>query len=55
LRLLNSNAVEYLVIGGYAVNYYGYARATADLDIWIGITPANAEAAAHVVRQFGFA
>jgi hypothetical protein len=53
--LLNSNEVEYLVIGGYAVNYYGYARATADLDIWIGITPENAATAARVVREFGFA
>jgi len=42
------------VVGGYAVNYYGYSRATADLDIWIGITPENAEAAASVVRAFGF-
>jgi predicted nucleotidyltransferase len=55
LRLLNSSEVEYLVIGGYAVNYYGYARATADLDIWIGITPENAETAARAVREFGFA
>jgi hypothetical protein len=55
LRLLNSNGVEYLVIGGYAVNYYGYARATADLDIWIGITPDNAQLTAAVVREFGFA
>jgi hypothetical protein len=31
LRLLNSSSVEYLVIGGYAVNYYGFPRATADL------------------------
>ena len=54
LRLLNSNEVEYLVVGGYAVNYYGFARATADLDIWIGITPGNAEMAAKVVREFGF-
>jgi len=55
LKLLNSNEVEYLVIGGYAVNYYGFARATADLDIWIGIAPGNAERIAKVVREFGFA
>src|SRR5437899_1864457 len=55
LRLLNSNEVEYLVIGGYAVNYHGYARATADLDIWIAVTPENAETTARVVRKFGFA
>src|SRR5579871_1000460 len=55
LRLLNSSEVEYLVIGRYAVNYYGYARATADLDIWISTAPKNAEKAASVVREFGFA
>ena len=33
LKLLNSSEVQYLVIGGYAVNYYGFPRATADLDI----------------------
>jgi hypothetical protein len=26
LKLLNSNQVEYLVIGGYAINYYGFPR-----------------------------
>jgi hypothetical protein len=55
LKLLNSSEVEYLVIGGYAVNYYGYARATADLDIWIGTTAENAERTAGAVREFGFA
>ena len=54
LRLLTSSRVEYLVIGGYAVNYYGFARATADLDIWIAIDPVNAERVAEVLRQFGF-
>ena len=33
LRLLNVHHVEYLVIGGYAVGYHGYPRATADLDV----------------------
>jgi len=42
LKLLNSNEGEYLVIGGYAVNYYGFSRATANLDFWIAIDPANA-------------
>ena len=54
LSLLNSNNVEYLVIGGYAVNYYGYSRATADLDIWIAVNPENSEKTARVVREFGF-
>ena len=55
LRLLNSNDVEYLIVGGYAVNYYGYSRATADLDIWIAINAGNADRVARVLREFGFA
>ena len=35
LRLLNTHGVEYLLIGGYAVGYHGYPRATNDMDIWI--------------------
>jgi hypothetical protein len=54
LRLLNSNGVEYLLIGGYAVNYYGYPPATADIDIWIAAEPANASRVAETLRQFGF-
>ncbi|HEY1207656.1 MAG: hypothetical protein ABSH46_06385 [Bryobacteraceae bacterium] len=53
--MLNSSSVEYLVIGGYAVNVHGYARATADLDIWISIHPENARRVAQVLREFGFA
>jgi hypothetical protein len=30
LKLLNSNNVEYLLIGGYAVGIYGYVRAAND-------------------------
>ncbi len=32
LKLLNDLEVKYLLIGGYAVGYYGYPRATADMD-----------------------
>ena len=35
LTELNSNNVQYLVVGGYAVNFYGYRRTTGDIDIWI--------------------
>ena len=33
LKLLSDHHVEYLLIGGYAVGYYGYPRATGDMDI----------------------
>jgi predicted nucleotidyltransferase len=53
LRLLNSREVEYLVVGGYAVGYYGYPRATGDLDVWIAVNETNAEKTAQVLREFG--
>ena len=52
LKLLNSKQVEYLLIGGYAVGYYGYPRATADIDIWIAVNAANANRVAGVIREF---
>jgi len=54
LRLLNSYQVEYLLIGGYAVGYHGYPRATADMDLWIAIHPQNAERVVSTLREFGF-
>ena len=55
LKLLNSNRVEYLVIGGYAVGIYGHIRATNDLDIWVNVNPENAARIDRVLRDFGFA
>lgn len=54
LRLLNSNRVEYLLIGGYAVCYHGYFRNTNDIDIWIAVHPENARKMAALIREFGF-
>ncbi len=54
LKLLNENEVQYLLIGGYAVGYYGYPRATHDMDIWIAVDPENAEKMIDVMIGFGF-
>jgi hypothetical protein len=54
LKLLNAHHVEYLLIGGYAVGYYGYPRATADMDIWVAVNPANADKIVSVLKKFGF-
>lgn len=34
IELINAE-VNFLLIGGYAVNYHGYPRFTADMDIWL--------------------
>ncbi len=54
LKLLNAHKVKYLVIGGYAVGYHGYPRATADMDIWIAMHPQNASKLVAVLKEFGF-
>jgi hypothetical protein len=43
-----------LLIGGYAVSYHGYIRATGDMDIWIAIHPNNAHKIVAVLKAFGF-
>lgn len=54
MKLLNSHDVKYLLIGGYAVGYYGYPRPTGDIDIWVAIHPENANKMVDVLKEFGF-
>jgi hypothetical protein len=54
LKLLNEKGVRYLLIGGYAVGYHGYPRATGDMDVWIAIHPDNAQKMVEVLKDFGF-
>jgi len=54
LRLLRAEGVEYLLVGGWAVIYHGYPRATDDFDIWIAISPENANRVVRTLRKFGF-
>ncbi|MBI1312679.1 hypothetical protein GC176_15410 [bacterium] len=54
LKLLNENSVEYLLVGGHAVGYYGYPRPTGDLDIWVDISPQNARRLVETFEEFGF-
>jgi predicted nucleotidyltransferase len=54
LKLLNAKKVKYLVIGGYAVGYHGYPRATNDLDVFVAVETINAEKLVAVLREFGF-
>lgn len=34
-KALQENSVQYILVGGYAINFHGYQRFTGDLDIWI--------------------
>ena len=52
LESLNLAGVKYLVLGGYAVIFYGYQRVTKDLDLWISTDPANAQKVAQTLQEF---
>jgi hypothetical protein len=53
LESLNSAKVRYMVVGGYAVIYYGYRRSTDDLDVWVALDPENARLVSDVLQSFG--
>jgi predicted nucleotidyltransferase len=50
---LNRKKVRYLVVGGYAVNFYGYHRYTKDIDVWIATDRANSELLSKVLQEWG--
>jgi hypothetical protein len=52
LSLLNSERVEYLLLGGYAIAYYGVPRATGVMDVWVNPEPANTERLVAALRRF---
>ena len=53
LECLTKRKVKYLIIGGYAVGAYGYARATNDLDIFIDISDDNVKKLKQACIDFG--
>jgi predicted nucleotidyltransferase len=53
-EILNRNKVQYLIIGGAAVNVHGYTRATGDLDVWYNPTKENFLSLLKSINEFGF-
>ncbi|CAN5636416.1 hypothetical protein BH24ACI2_BH24ACI2_07790 [soil metagenome] len=54
LKLLNANGVRYLLIGGYAVGFHGYPRATNDIYIFVAKDLENARRVVKSLTDFGF-
>lgn len=46
-------AVEYLVVGGWAVSTHAKPRFTKDLDLWIGTDGSNLEKVVRALAAFG--
>lgn len=54
LALLNKHAVDYLVVGGYALAFHGAPRFTSDIDIFVCPNSQNATRILDALREFGF-
>lgn len=54
ISVFNLNKVKYLLIGGHAVNFYGYVRVTADMDIWVSNESTNLEKLFKSLLELGY-
>jgi predicted nucleotidyltransferase len=57
LRLLNEfnrNGVRYMIVGGFAVNHYGYSRTTFDVDMYLEDTITNRKKLIDALDQLGY-
>jgi predicted nucleotidyltransferase len=53
-RRLNSCHLKYIMIGGLAVRFHGYNRATDDLDMWIQDVPENRKRLRLAFSELGY-
>ena len=54
LALLNKHAVEYIIVGDYALAFYGAPRFTGDIDIFVCPQSQNAARILNALNEFGF-
>lgn len=53
IEAFNYSDVEYILVGGYSVILYGYARNTGDLDLWVRKTSENYQRIKNAFLLFG--
>ena len=54
VRALNGAKVQYLIVGGLAVNAHGFVRLTRDVDIVLGLKSKNAARGLNALLQAGW-
>jgi len=54
LNALEEQHVRYLVVGGVAVILHGFVRATADLDLLVGLDPKNVDTFLALMKTKGY-
>lgn len=54
LSLAQKHKVRMMMVGGGAVNFYGYQRHSADIDFWIDTNPDNLLALRNTLNDMGY-
>lgn len=54
LKCLLNHKVNFILVGGYAVVYYGYKRTTGDMDLWIEPNNKNKLQLLKALKTFEF-
>ncbi len=54
IQTLDSSGVKFIMIGGLAVSYHGYARYTGDMDLWLAPEPDNLQRLYHALQKLGY-
>ena len=53
LELFNAHNVEYMIVGGYALAFYGAPRFTGDIDLFVKPDSKNAKRILAALAEFG--
>ncbi|CAD5255399.1 MULTISPECIES: hypothetical protein [unclassified Imperialibacter] len=51
---LNNHQVLYMVIGGFAVNYYGHSRVTGDINLYLKDSLENRQNLINAIESLGY-
>lgn len=54
LALFNAHDIDYLIVGAYALAYYGSPRYTGDMEILVHPDPENARRIFSALEEYGF-
>ena len=53
-KLLHAHGTKFMVVGGFAVNHYGYKRTTSDIDVYIEDSLENRRALIESLDEMGY-
>jgi hypothetical protein len=53
-KMLHEFNVDFMLVGGFAVNYYGFNRPTGDMDIWLKPQNENKDKLLLALTAYGF-